>query len=204
MAIKGKYIVITADVIKSRDEGNQNYIKNLPRKIKSINKKIKPISGFVVTRGDEIQGVLMSCPIELAFTILAETYPLVFRFGIGIGQIDTEIRENPGEMMGSAFEYARRALDEIKKKNCYFRIKGDFKEEFIDLINNNLVLMSQILRRWDELTFRRFVLYKQLRSITKVADVERVSPESINKYINNYSIRQIIDSIFTIDNVIIK
>lgn len=187
----------------SKKKENKPYLSGLGDKIERINKEVKPITGFVITRGDEIQGMLEGKPMDTVFKILSEVCPLKFRFGIGFGTIDSEIKENPGEMMGVAFEYAREALDKIKGRGCLFRIKGDFSGSIVELVNENLVLMSELLKRWDCRTFRRFELYRKYGTIYKVAEVEGVSPEAINKYINRYSIKQIIHSIDKIDKLFV-
>lgn len=91
-----------------------------------INQKYKEqiASKFLITLGDEFQGLLLNG--SQALTIVEELkrkmYPIEIRFGIGVGEITTKIdREKALGADGPSYYYARNAIEQLKKMRIEVR-----------------------------------------------------------------------------------
>lgn len=197
------YVVITGDIIKSREIDTTDLLENLPGYLSQINTKYNPLSHFRIAAGDEIQGLVepSSAPFRLLLDISGMFYPLKVKFGIGYGNISTDIKENVGQMRGRAFESARDALNSLRNNRVLFKIEGEHPA--IDSMNTILILFCRIVSSWNELVYRRYQLYSQHGSVHKVAEAENVSAEAINKHLNVHSVREIISAVKFLDQLIV-
>ena len=95
------YVAIIGDIVNSRKIINRTEIQEkLNRVLEDINLDYKAsiAAKFIITLGDEFQG-LLSNPCDL-FNIIDRIkftmHPVKIRFGIGIGEINTEINKRNG------------------------------------------------------------------------------------------------------------
>ena len=101
------YTVIIGDIVDSRKlEGRGKIQKRFKEVLENINVKYSENirSKFRITLGDEFQGLLMGTEnvMQIVNDIEYEMFPVRFRFGIGIGEIDTEINYRESPNMGKA------------------------------------------------------------------------------------------------------
>jgi hypothetical protein len=195
-----QHAVIIGDVRGSRKmaydvryEG-QLYLKSA---IIQINEKKMDIieAPFMITRGDEFQGVLRD--LLSAFEIMLEferlLFPLQLRYGIGRGSIQKMGSKIPVEMDGPAFHRASEALGYLKRKKQFIHCKTE--DESGDLLINTIFnLMSAIKSKWNILTFNRYWKYKELGTLEKVALDEKVSPQAIWDSMHNMRIMEILEA----------
>lgn len=90
------YFAIIGDIIASKTISNRSEVQNhLKRILDQVNEEYKSniASRFSITLGDEFQGLLHSAAhlFELLDTIQFQLYPTKIRFGIGVGDMNTEI-----------------------------------------------------------------------------------------------------------------
>lgn len=157
-------IAIIGDI---RDSRNLKERKAVQDKLKTIlgeiNEKYKEdiISKFLITLGDEFQGVLADCRnvLKIVEEIKMKLYPIELRFGIGVGMITTDV---DSEMAlgadGPGYYMARNAMNMLKeneKKNktviSDVRIAVDNNEgETVILINTILELIKAIEQNWTD------------------------------------------------------
>ena len=115
-----KYIAIIGDIKMSKliiERGKlQNHVINI---LKTVNEKYAPsiASKFLITLGDEFQGLLSSGVhlMDIIQFIKTEAQPIEIRFGIGVGTITTTI--NPDAAIGAdgpAYYMARECIDNMK------------------------------------------------------------------------------------------
>lgn len=154
------YVAIIGDVRDSRLLENRGAVQE---QLKSVLTKINRLyaedisAKFMITLGDEFQGLLGAGKnaIQIVEYIQREMYPVEIRFGLGIGEITTEIN---AEMAigadGPGYYCARNAIEYLKdnegrKRNvvCDVRIEieGDYRQEE-RLLNTVLSLMTVIRR----------------------------------------------------------
>lgn len=118
-------------------------------------------SRFVITLGDEFQGLLSSGEntMNIIQYIKKEVYPIKIRFGIGVGDISTDINSEIAiGADGPGYYRARESVDNIKslerkkEKALYdVQIKIDERNELQELsLNSIFKLMYSIEGNWTE------------------------------------------------------
>lgn len=169
-------------------------------RLDEFNEKIKPVVPFSVQAGDEIQGLIKNGknPVSTLIWLLELLYPMKIRWGIGKGYIDSPLRQSTSEMRGEAFEFSRNALIDAKKKKQIFSFYS--KEKNKEVLNIIFKLLSGYLDNWDDMAFRRFSLYSETNTIYKVAEMEGVSTEAINKHMNRKKLKLVLETTNFIDN----
>lgn len=114
------YIAIIGDIKHSKElEDRKNIQIKLNSVLNRVNEKYELVisAKFMITLGDEFQGLLCSGDrvLEIIEEIKREMYPVEMRFGVGVGQITTEIN---AEMAigadGPGYYKAREAIETLK------------------------------------------------------------------------------------------
>ncbi len=154
------YYAIIGDIVDSKKIKNR---LEMQEKLKEFLNKINNdyddsiASKFIITLGDEFQGLLEN-PVKM-FEIInkIELYmkPIKFRFGIGVGNILTNIDEKMSiGSDGPVWWNARNMISELKylkkgvKQISNIKISGIKNQNVLDLININLCLCHSIKNNW--------------------------------------------------------
>jgi hypothetical protein len=108
-------------------------------------------SRFVITLGDEFQGLLNSAArIPDLIWRLEQDFPLCeFRVGIGLGTLDTELQKYAINIDGPALHTARAAIEYARKARVLggvFRGFGDLD----DILNGMAMLLRFHRSRWTQ------------------------------------------------------
>jgi hypothetical protein len=161
---KNPYIAIIGDIIASKKISNRGEVqKELNTVLKAINLKYKGdiASNFTITLGDEFQGLLRNGAniMHILSDIERQMYPVKIRFGVGIGEITTDInREISIGADGPGYYKARAAIqylkDNRKKKQAKsadirLEIDGDNQAATI-MLNTVLSLITVIKEAWSD------------------------------------------------------
>lgn len=116
------YYAIIGDIIDSRKSSDRDALqKNLKQVISTLNKSLSTFlaSPLVLTEGDSFQGLFQySFPlVYLISEFRNELYPYKIRFGVGVGELSTQLNpENSLENDGPAYHLARNAIEYVKKQ----------------------------------------------------------------------------------------
>lgn len=149
-------LAIIGDIVdsKSISDRNETQIK-LNKALKKLNKDYEKyiVSKWTITLGDEFQ-VLLKPNLEI-FKILDyisyKMHPLKIRFGIGLGEIFTDIdyKKSIGSD-GPAYWRARGAIEFIHENNNYgtSRIAFNSDKEDDSIINNLLHYTDWMKENW--------------------------------------------------------
>ena len=150
---------------------------------------------FMITRGDEFQGVLrdMQTALKSIFEFERLLFPLRLRYGIGRGAIQRMGSDIPIEMDGPAFHRASAALNEVKKNKQFIACKTEI-EEFDLIVNTIFSLLNAIRTRWNNITFERYWKYKELGTFKKVAEQEKVSTQAVWDSMNNMKVMDVLNA----------
>ena len=177
------YCAIIGDINRSRLlPGRARVQRNFVAAIETINNEYRSsiVSKFLVTLGDEFQGLLANAEESYAlvkhFQDLME--PTRFAFGVGVGTLSTPLKREALGMDGEAFHRARKALIEAKHKKrtvCY-----SFSSESELLVN---ALVSLMDKQWLGLTSRQRRIARLLeeQSPKQVAQRLRISAQAVSK-----------------------
>lgn len=158
------YYAIIGDIKNSKEIDNRYEVQNKLKKIlDDINLKYKADikANFLITLGDEFQGLLNSpvFAIEIVKYIQRELYPVKLRFGIGIGEISTEINQKAAiGADGPAFYAAREMINFLKNEEKHLKNQApdiqigyyNSKTIEIDEINIMLTLIKVIEDSWTD------------------------------------------------------
>jgi hypothetical protein len=193
-------VAIIADVRGSKKMANDERYEGqlfLKTAIIQINENFSDSieAPFMITRGDEFQGVTKDLASGLYIMLEFERllFPLKLRYGIGKGEIQKMGSNIPIEMDGPAFHRANDAINHAKKKKLFLLCNSG--DEGCDLLLNNIfLLMNSIKSRWNKNNYERYWNYKSLGTFDKVAKKENVSPQAIWDSMQNMRALDIIDA----------
>ena len=186
------YCALIADVISSKkinhDERRSLQIV-LSDALNEINNDYSGsiAAGFTLTLGDEFQGLLSDAGIvyEIAEKLQHTAAPYTLRFGIGIGEIYTDItRQWAIAADGPAYYMARESLEFVKSE----KIKNDFpvyiKTGGSDdgLLNTALEYAAEIFSDWSDKQ-RHAVFAEQFGGQTReeTAQMLNISTSSLSR-----------------------
>lgn len=112
------YIVVKGDIIDSRNAKDRDKLQQqLSERLKTINEQYKNViaAEFMITSGDGFQGLMNDAAHLFDITNLIEELPVNIRFGIGIGEVSTEIdSKNSAVIDGPCYHLADDMLNRIK------------------------------------------------------------------------------------------
>lgn len=212
------YYAIIGDIVHSKEIVHRIEFQN---KLKCVLEQINSdydeeiASNFVITLGDEFQGLLLNPRyiLEIIERIKFETYPVKVRFGIGIGEIHTQINRSMAiGADGPAYHHARNMINELKahekgKMSTGANIKfgADEKSSLLDLVNANLWLCSFIESKWTEkqreLIKERFFSKKSQREIALRFNL---SQSSIQRRFKSSGYYNYISALEVVQRILIK
>ena len=158
------YIAIIGDIKGSKSIKNRNQVQEkLRATLNEINQKYtNDISAkFMITLGDEFQGLLSSGAntMHIISEIERRMYPIKIRFGVGIGEITTDINHDMAiGADGPGYYKARAAIDYLKENEkrkqmsaSDIRFEVDGENQGITItINTILSLLTVIKSAWSD------------------------------------------------------
>lgn len=196
------FIAVIGDIVNSKSLSDryqvQDKLKNI---LDEINVKYRRCiaSNFMITLGDEFQG-LLKCgkdTIGLISEIEIAMLPVRLRFGIGVGDIYTEInRDLPLGADGPAYYNARKMIDELKENEKKYEtnysnimISSQGTNELIDeLLNSIFSLCAALKMKWTPR--QREIINSYIASDKnqyKAAEKLGITQSSVNKALDNAS-----------------
>lgn len=194
------FVAIIGDIRNSKNLLNRKSIQDsLKQVLEDINKEYAEdiAAKFLITLGDEFQGLLRNSRniVRIIEAIKIKMYPVEIRFGVGIGEITTDINS---EMAlgadGPGYYKAREAIELLKeneKKNK--TVISDIRVECeagnnsqIVLINTVFELIRVIEQNWSERQ-RQIIWNIQIYQDGQKRTAERlgVTQSSVNKALAN-------------------
>jgi hypothetical protein len=206
------HIAIIGDIIDSKFIKNRLEIqKKLQDVLNDINIKYSSNieSQFMITLGDEFQGLLSSGEniIDIIESIQIKMFPVHIRFGIGIGKIETEINKIPLGADGSAYHHARNMINKIKNtekknkssnSNIMLESDGDHMNLEI-LLNTILSLCTTITQKWTdrqrEVAFDCILNGDNQREVATRLNISQSAVYKLLANSNYYSYRKAMDTV---------
>ena len=198
------YLALIADVIDSKMVQERfDLQKQLEKALQTMNELFGEFlaSNFTLTIGDEFQGLLkVDAPVfQMIDTLRSLLTPTQLRFGIGLGEILTDI--DPLQSIGAdgpAYWNARAAINLVHQKNDYgntqiYFLSGKEKQDFFV---NALIASGEAIRSgWrgsqEEilLDLLKRCVYSENFSQQDLAQSLEINPSALSKRLKSSSIR---------------
>ena len=198
------YLALIADVIDSKMVQERfDLQKQLEKTLQTMNELFGEFlaSNFTLTLGDEFQALLkVDAPVfQMIDTLRSLLTPTQLRFGIGLGEIVTDI--DPLQSIGAdgpAYWNARAAINLVHQKNDYgntqiYFLSGKEKQDFFV---NALIASGEAIRSgWrgsqEEilLDLLKRCVYSENFSQQDLAQSLEINPSALSKRLKSSSIR---------------
>lgn len=186
MIVAARYVAIKIDIRHSRASKDRALLQTrLFSVADALNSDYEHAiqARFVVTHGDEIQGMLKNAGAPCTFRIMERAidgvYPWEPRFGIGFGELMTPVQATAIGMDGPAWYRASEGLDMSKTRRKYaaFRGLGDGQDFQVDALAN---LLLHQRARWTEAQRRAIELVEYGMTQAAVAHEFGVSEAAVS------------------------
>lgn len=191
------YVALIGDIRGSRELENRNEAQQeFKQVVSSLNARVPAdsiVSPFTVTTGDEFQVLLTGATeaVEAAITASDRFHPARLRFGIGRGELETEVNPNQAiGMDGPCFHRARAAIHLAQKDGAWVRVDGWSKD--LDRHANSMFDLVQCVR--EDWTNRQAQFAEALReegTQKKVADRYDVSKSTVSESLSAGHVRRV-------------
>ena len=198
------YLALIADVIDSKMVQERfDLQKQLEKTLQTMNELFGEFlaSSFTLTLGDEFQALLkVDAPVfQIIDTLRSILTPTQLRFGIGLGEIVTDI--DPLQSIGAdgpAYWNARAAINLVHQKNDYGNTQIYFSsgKEKQDFFVNALIASGEAIRSgWrgsqEEilLDLLKRCVYSENFSQQDLAQSLAINPSALSKRLKSSSIR---------------
>lgn len=198
------YLALIADVIDSKMVQERiDLQKQIEKTLQKMNKLFGDYlaSRFTLTLGDEFQALLeVNAPVfQIIDTLRSELNPTQLRFGIGLGEIVTDI--DPLQSVGAdgpAYWNARAAINFVHQKNDYGNTQIYFSsgKENQDFFVNALIASGEAIRSgWRDsqeeilLNLLKRSVYSESFSQQDLAQSLSINPSALSKRLKSSSIR---------------
>lgn len=189
--------VIIGDLNRSRELENRAVIqRRLKAAITGFNTRstVRSLPPVRLTAGDEIQGIDEDpCyALDLIVALADAVVPAQFSWGLGFGELSTDIAEDVALMDGPCFHRAREALERSRRKGTWFEAEGiePFTGTVLAAIMN---LMGAIREDWTE---KQAAYARQARdhSQIEVARATGKSPSTISRALRATKFGRIVEA----------
>jgi len=185
-----RYIAMIADLVGSRSvphSQRSELQKKFGELLADFNLKYRKTiaAKFIITLGDEFQGLLHSAAVipDLTWRLEEDLPGYKFRVGIGLGKLDTPVQKYAINIDGPALHLARAAI-ESAKNNKYlggvFRGFGDLD----DILNGLARLLWFHRSQWTPAQRKIVSLLRQGMSQTQVANKLRIRKQVVSRQVH--------------------
>lgn len=182
-------IALIADMVKSRELSRARRPEvqlSFTDFIGDLNQKYKRalVARFVVTLGDEFQGLLWDASIlpDLLWDMHYKFQMRSLRVGIGFGMIDTPIGRHAINVDGPALHHARNAIDIAKKEKLLGGVFFGFGEGNDSAFNGYARLLQYHRSRLKKQQRKVFELLRQSLTQTAAASELNISRQAVSMY----------------------
>ena len=187
------YCALIADMVDSRLINDRNKVRN---KVKKVVGKINSdyeeylTAEFRIYAGDEVQGLLHQPSISYELIKKLNSYfsSVQLVFGVGIGEVTTEISDNPvtWELDGPVYHRAREMIKKAKRKKpsiCYsFGPENHSAVSKADkLINSLLYFIESTINNRTKRQKEVVELYNKYTSQQKVAADLEIAQSTVSE-----------------------
>lgn len=179
------YVALISDIRASRElEDRAGVQSRLREALGEVDEQLGEdlAARFAITTGDEFQGLLATPePVVSTMGRLAEALPeLTLAFGLGIGRLETQLRQEAVGMDGPCFHEARAALADAKRADRWACLRGldEADERFLDAM---LGLLGAARADWTPTQSRYARARRDADTLQQVADAFDRAKSSVSE-----------------------
>lgn len=191
------FVALIGDIRGSRELENRKRVqKEFKGVVNSLNDYIPNssiASQFTVTTGDEFQVLLTDAidAVDAAVTASDQFHPARLRFGIGRGELDTEV--NPDQaigMDGPCFHRAREAINSARDDGAWLRV-GGWSKDLDRHINSMFDLVQCVREDWTDRQAQFAVTLEEEGTQKRVADRYDVSKSTVSESLSAGHVQEV-------------
>jgi len=199
------YSALIADIVGSKELASRNSFQQ--RFLKAVNEELNQslrkdtAAGFIVTAGDEFQGLLTN-PAPLVAVIRHLFYglhPVRLRYGLGLGTLSTDLQPQAIGMDGPAFYRARSAIETVTGGGVAI---NSGNEALDGELSNHLSLLESVRWRWTDRQRQVTLLYYQHRNQEKVAQELGITQPAVHKHLEASRLNLVMDSEASLEGIL--
>jgi hypothetical protein len=191
------FVALIGDIRGSRElDDRKDVQQEFKRVVESLNDAIPThsiASQFTVTTGDEFQALLYdaSDAVDAAVRASDQFHPARLRFGIGRGELDTEVnREQAIGMDGPCFHRARDAIKAAETNDAWVRVAG-WPNGLDDRVNSLLELVQCVREDWTDRQAEFAVALAEEGSQKRVAERFDVSKSTVSESLSAAHVQEV-------------
>lgn len=180
------YLAIIGDIVASREvEDREQLQQRLRRTLQAVNDAFSHeiISAFVLTTGDEFQGLLCKLDglVRILRTLRSGLHPQEVRFGLGLGALDTQLQPQAIGMDGPCFHRARDAIERAAGRGTPLEMDVGSQQPALEIYS---LLYGELRRGWT-LKQRQVVdLAAQGLEGVEIAHKLQISPSAVSQHLH--------------------
>lgn len=192
-----KFVALIGDIRGSRElEDRQAAQREFKAVVDALNEELPDgsiASRFTVTTGDEFQVLLTDAAdaVEAAVSASDRFHPAKLRFGIGRGQLDTEV--NPDQaigMDGPCFHRARDAIDAARTDGAWLRVAG-WSDDLDRHANAMFDLVQCVREDWTDRQAQFASALKEAGAQNRVAERYGVSKSTVSESLSAGHVQEV-------------
>jgi len=178
------YIALIGDVKRSRHVTERAQLQRLLENgIGAANVRFAQdvVADFVLTLGDEFQGVLVrpSSVVEVLVALDGALGGTAVRYGVGWGELSTDLKDVALRMDGPCFHNARDALMTGKRDDRWATVAGFGSDD--EVLNGLLWLIGSIRWQWTDIQRQTVDMIRAAGTQRVVAEERGVSINAVSK-----------------------
>ena len=180
-----QYAAVIGDIRSSRGMPDRAAVQvRLEATLDSVNAEFgdRLAAGFIVTLGDEFQGVLLRAAdlVSVVNSVDAGLRGIPLRFAVGWGGVSTAIRERAVGIDGPCFHRAREAMTKGKRDGRWVTLSG-FGELEDELLNAIFWLMGEVRAGWTDIQAETVAAARHAESQKAVAAARGRHTSTVSK-----------------------
>jgi len=200
------YLAVIGDIRRSRETTNRARLqKQVETGLQKANALLKGklASRFVITLGDEFQGLLIhpESAMEALISLEAVMAGIEIRYGLGWGRLDTALRRDAIGMDGPCFHAARNALVSGKKLDRWVTVSG-WSPERDEVLNGIFSLMGAVRAGWTPTQAATVALMRKATTQMEVAERRNVAVSAVNKALKGALYRPMIEAEHAVERIL--
>ncbi len=180
-----QYFAVIGDIVESRKiDDRAGLQRQLDAGLAVINRQYanQVASKYLLTIGDEFQGLVQTSKSldQILASLRIAVHPADLRFGIGVGELFTPLREHAIGMDGPCFQRARVAIERAKERSTQIEVENGDAHPGFEIYS---LLYSAMRRNWTERQRQIIDLSMSGMEGVDIARLLGVSPSAVSQHL---------------------